>query len=148
MLGSDADAEEVAQDAFLRAWRALPQFRGDSSFSTWLHRIVVRRALDRSATLNARRAVETGLTEGHEPSEDPASGGKRRDLSRRLDELLDSLSGVQRAAVVLYYYEDRSVEQVAQAMGIPAGTVKTHLHRARALLRAGWVEEERRSVNP
>ena len=68
--------------------------------------------------------------------------------SRRLDELLDSLSGVQRAAVVLYYYEDRSVEQVAQAMGIPAGTVKTHLHRARALLRAGWVEEERRSVNP
>jgi RNA polymerase sigma-70 factor (ECF subfamily) len=71
-----------------------------------------------------------------------------REQAMRLDRLLASLSGVQRAAVVLYYYEDRSVEQVAQAMGIPAGTVKTHLHRARAQMRAGWVEEERRSTRP
>jgi len=148
MLGSDVDAEEAAQDAFLRAWRALPRFRGDSSFSTWLHRIVVRRALDRSAALKVRHAVETGLEEAHERSEPPAPGGTRRELSRRLDRLLESLPGVQRAAIVLYYYEDRSVEQVAQAMGIPAGTVKTHLHRARSLLRAGWVEEERRSAYP
>jgi RNA polymerase sigma-70 factor (ECF subfamily) len=52
---------------------------------------------------------------------------------------------VQRAAILLYYYEDRSVEQVSQTLGIPIGTVKTHLHRARGLLRAGWLEEERRS---
>lgn len=145
MLGSPSEAEEVAQDGFVRAWRALPRFRGDSSFSTWLHRIVVRRALDRSAVLKARRARETGL-EDAATLEAPGGGtGGSEALSRRLDRLLGSLSEVQRAAILLYYYEDRSVEQVSRTLGIPIGTVKTHLHRARGLLRAGWVEEERRS---
>jgi len=147
ILGSKSEAEEVAQDAFLRAWRALPRFRGDSSFSTWLHRIVVRRALDRLVTLKARRARETALEEvdadlivAPAPAGSPAEGG----LVRRLERLLASLSGVQRAAVVLYYYEDQSVEEISRALRIPEGTVKTHLHRARSLLRAGWLEEERR----
>lgn len=68
------------------------------------------------------------------------------DLSRRLDRLLAALSDVQRAVVLMYYYEDRSVEQVAGTLAIPVGTVKTHLHRARALLRAGWIEEGRRNA--
>jgi RNA polymerase sigma-70 factor (ECF subfamily) len=146
MLGSPSDAEEVAQDGFLRAWRALPRFRGDSSFSTWLHRIVVRRALDRSATLKARRARETGLDAAAEAEAPGPGGASERGLGRRIDRLLASLSDVQRAAVVLYYYEDSSIEQVAQALGIPVGTVKTHLYRARGLLRAGWIEEDRRKV--
>src|SRR2546425_311443 len=142
MLGSPSDAEEVAQDGFLRAWRALPRFRGDSSFSTWLHRIVIRRALDRAATLSARRARETGL-DSAATAEASASGGGRAtgEFSRRLGRLLASLSDAQRAVVVLYYFEDRSVEEVSHTLGIPVGTVKTHLHRARGLLRAGWVEE-------
>jgi RNA polymerase sigma-70 factor (ECF subfamily) len=145
MLGSAPEAEEVAQDAFVRAWRALPRFRGDSSFSTWLHRIVVRRALDRSAILKSRRAREGPLEElmTSEPvaphSEDVAG---QEQVSLRLERLLASLSDVQRAAVMLYYYEDRSVDEVAVALGIPGGTVKTHLHRARGLLRAGWMAEE------
>lgn len=88
MLGSPEEAEETAQDAFVRAWRALPRFRGDSRFSTWLYRIVARRALDRSATLKARRARETTL---EEPAvEVPAPAGLRgtEGLSRRLDRLL------------------------------------------------------------
>ena len=145
MLGSPEEAEEAAQDALVRAWHALPRFRGDSRFATWLYRIVVRRALDRSAALTARRARETTLGESEleaPGSPDlPGSGG----VSRKLDRLLGSLPDVQRAAVVLYYYEDRSVEEVARTLGLPLGTVKTHLHRARALLRAGWELEERRS---
>ena len=145
MLGSPEEAEEAAQDALVRAWRALPRFRGDSRFSTWLYRIVVRRALDRSASLKTRRAREAPLEEteleAHASPDLPGSGGG----SRRLDRLLGSLPDVQRAAVVLYYYEDRSVEEVARTLGLPLGTVKTHLHRARALLRAGWELEERRS---
>jgi len=144
MLGSAPEAEEVAQDAFVRAWRAFPRFRGDSSFSTWLHRIVVRRALDRSAVLKSRRARE-GPLEELETSESIAPHGEdagQKERSLRLERLLDSLSDVQRAAVMLYYYEDRSVDEVAAALGIPGGTVKTHLHRARGLLRAGWMAEE------
>ena len=144
MLGSPEEAEEAAQDALVRAWRALPRFRGDSRFSTWLYRIVLRRALDRSASLKTRRAREAPLEEteleAHASPALPGSGS-----SRRLDRLLGSLPDVQRAAVVLYYYEDRSVEEVARTLGLPLGTVKTHLHRARALLRAGWELEERRS---
>ena len=146
MLGSPSEAEEVAQDGFLRAWRALPGFRGDSSFSTWLHRIIVRRALDRAAVLKTRRAHETGLDDAAAIEAPDRSGGAESEaLAGRLDRLLGSLTGVQRAAILLYYYEDHSVEQVSQTLGIPIGTVKTHLHRARGILRAGWLEEERRS---
>jgi RNA polymerase sigma-70 factor (ECF subfamily) len=133
MLGSASEAEETAQDAFLRAWRALPQFRGESAFSTWLHRIVVRRALDRQAVLKSRRAREAPLEDAG-PGE-IAAAPDSADLRRKLERLLDSLSEVQRTVVLLYYYEDRSVDEVARTLGIPEGSVKTHLHRARALLR-------------
>jgi RNA polymerase sigma-70 factor (ECF subfamily) len=140
MLGSASDAEEAAQDAFLRAWRALPQFRGECAFSTWLHRIVVRRALDRRAALKSRRARESPLEEAADAvaPEAPDAGPRRR-----LDRLLDRLSEVQRTVVLLYYYEDRSVEEVSRILEIPDGSVKTHLHRARAQLREAWTEEER-----
>ena len=146
MLGSAAEAEETAQDAFLRAWRALPHFRGESAFSTWLHRIVVRRALDRQAVLKSRRAREAPLEEAGpgQLAAPPTTGEAALEpgLRRKLERLLDSLSEMQRTVVLLYYYEDRSVDEVARTLGIPEGSVKTHLHRARALLRDQWLEDE------
>jgi len=148
MLGSAPEAEEAAQDAFLRAWRALPQFRGESTFSTWLHRIVVRRALDRQAVLKSRRAREAPLEEAGPDAAASGDAVPDRELRRKLERLLDSLSGVQRTVVLLYYYEDRSVDEVARTLGIPEGSVKTHLHRARALLRAAWRNEEQAMGRP
>lgn len=139
ILRSAPDAEEVAQDAFVRVWTALPGFRGESTFGTWLYRIVARRAFDRAQVLKNRRARER-IDEAVPDA--AADAGPEADplAAARLDRLLDRLSGPQRAAVTLFYYEGRSVEQVAALLGMPENTVKTHLLRARAALRAAWTD--------
>lgn len=142
LLRDEAEAEEVAQDAFLRAWSALPGFRAESSFGTWLHRIVYRRALDRLDSLQARRRHEADAPSWPEEGARPAADGAGEQRVRRL---VDALPAAQRAAVTLYYFEDRSVQEAARVLGMHESTVKTHLHRARAALRAAWAREEEES---
>ncbi len=146
VLRSELDAEEVAQDAFVRAWLALPTFRGESAFGTWLHAIVMRCALDRAATLKRRRMRDADLDAAAERAADTggAAAAERVRLALRMERLMDRLSDPQRAVVTLFYYEGRSVEQVALALAMPEGTVKTHLSRARETLREAWLRVERR----
>lgn len=145
VLRSPADAEEAAQDAFVRAWRALPAFRGEAGFGTWLHRIVVRVALDRSAVLRTRRGREVPV---EPPAESAAAHDARDDAAdaraRRLEALMAGLPDLQRVALTLFYWQDRSVLDVAAALGLPPNTVKTHLARGRAALRAAWLATEER----
>jgi RNA polymerase sigma-70 factor (ECF subfamily) len=150
LLRSEPDAEEVTQDAFVRAWRALADFRGDSSFGTWLYRIVWRRAVDRAAVMRTRREREESLDARSESAGDSRSGsgagrgepaavvqeGAARDNLDEWERLTESLTEAQRAVVTMFYYEDMSVKDVARALEMPEGTVKTHLSRARATLRA------------
>ena len=137
ILRSTEDAEEVAQDAFVRVWSALPGFRGESSFATWLYRIVARRSFDRAQVLRNRRAREQ--VEEQLPERAAPEGANRDALeSAKLQHLIARLSAAQRSVVTLFYYEGRSVEQVAATLGMPENTVKTHLLRARAALRAAW----------
>jgi RNA polymerase sigma-70 factor (ECF subfamily) len=142
---SRTDAEDVAQEGFVRAWLALPRFRGESSFGTWLHRIVARRALDRAAALKTRRGREAPLEAAGQVASDARDAGAHG-LTRRFDRMLGELGEVPRAVVTLFYYEGRSVEQVASALDMPTGTVKTHLSRARAVLREAWLREERNAA--
>jgi RNA polymerase sigma-70 factor (ECF subfamily) len=140
ILRSAPDAEEVAQDAFVRVWTALPGFRGESSFATWLYRIVARRAFDRAQVMKNRRVRE----HAEEKLPERAAPEAADDDSLRaalLQRLVDGLTPAQRTAVTLFYYEGRSVEQVAAVLGIPENTAKTHLLRARAALRAAWTHE-------
>ncbi len=142
MLRSPADAEEVTQDAFVRAWLALPRFRGESRFSTWIHRIVARRALDRAEVLKRRRGREVGVEAmEHLAGESDETVGAAHAM--RLERMVAGLNESQRAVVTLFYYEGRSVEQVAGILGTPTGTVKTHLSRARSALRESWIRVER-----
>ena len=140
LTGSAADAEEVTQDAFVRAWRALPTFRREAKFGTWLHRIVARLALDRRVQLVARAKREA--PEGAAPERAAPEAGDENE--RTLALLLAELPERARAAVVLYYYEDRSVNEVAGILGVPEGTVKTLLSRARVSLREAWGRLEAR----
>jgi len=141
IVGRAEDAEEVAQDAFVRAWRALPAFRGEAAFGTWLHRIASRLALDRRARVALRARHEEPVEAPPEVAVEPAAGPV--EAAGALDRLLDNLPAQARAAVVLYYYEDRSVAEVAVALGAPEGTVKTLLSRARATLREAMEREAR-----
>jgi RNA polymerase sigma-70 factor (ECF subfamily) len=147
LTGPRPEAEEVAQDALLRAWRSLPSFRGEASFATWLHRIVIRVALDRRADLVRRRERERALDEAPDAAAavDPADAADDRMTARVRVALLAALSEAQRTAVTLHYLEDRPVLEVAQEMGLPENTVKTHLSRARAAMRAAFARGEARS---
>ncbi len=138
IVRSPPDAEEVAQDAFVRGWLALPRFRGESSFSTWLYRIAARCAFDRAQALKVQRGREAGIEAAGEPAA-PEPAAPRGGKARQIERLVAELPPAQRAAVTLYYLEDRSVEQVAETLGMPENTVKTHLSRARATLRAAWL---------
>jgi RNA polymerase sigma-70 factor (ECF subfamily) len=150
---SAPDAEEVAQDAFVSAWRSLDGFRGDAAFGTWLYRIVWRKSLDRVAVLRNRSRREVAVDDparveaetprdlaGDRGPSEPA-GADERAISARLERLIDALTESARAVVTLFYYRDLSVAEIATALGMPEGTVKTHLHRARAALREGWLRE-------
>jgi len=140
---SPAEAAEAAQEALVRAWQALPGFRGEASFGTWLHRVVARQALDRAEAMARRRGREVDPAALDEADAAGAPGAERDGVAaRRLVRLLARLSPVQRAAVTLYYLEEQPVEAVAAALGLPRNTVKTHLHRARAALRDAWSGEE------
>jgi len=143
IVRSASDAEEVAQDALVRAWRSLPRFRGDSKFSSWLYRIVVRRAFDRAAVLKGRRGREASA-EGIESvaAEGAGPDPEARERAVRLERLVAELPEVPRTVVTLYYYQDRSVAEVARILRMPENTVKTHLSRARAALRTGWLGED------
>lgn len=139
ILRRPEEAEEATQEAFVRAWNALPAFRGDAKFSTWLYRIVTRRAFDRLEALKRRHGREVGveaaeaLPGGAGP--DPAAGER----GRLLEEMVARLPDAQRAAITLFYFEERSVSEVAETLGMPPNTVKTHLSRARAVLRGAWL---------
>jgi RNA polymerase sigma-70 factor, ECF subfamily len=145
-----SEAEEVAQDAFVRAWRGLPRFRMEARFSTWLYRIVARCAFDRAAALRARRGRETGAEEAEAlRTEDPAP--RRLEAiatADRLERLMGGLSEAQRMVVTLFYYEDRSVAELARMIRCPENTVKTHLSRARAALRQAWLGDEGEETAP
>ena len=144
VLRSPSDAEEAAQDAFVKAWRALPAFRCEARFGTWLYAIVMRCSLDRSEILKRRRGREVELDAAADRATEPGGPpGDRAHEALRMNRLLGCLSAVQRAVVGLFYYEEFSVDEVATLLNLPTGTVKTHLSRARAVLREAVLREQR-----
>ncbi len=144
VVGSAGDPEDILQDAFVRAFEKLDQFQGESSFYTWIHRIAVNLALSghrrrrvRAAPPPAnRREAPRGLHPADESVEaDPAAPLERAERQRIVAAALDELSPEHRAVVVLKDFDGRSYEEIAETLGIPVGTVRSRLHRARCELR-------------
>lgn len=142
LSGNDADADDLSQEAFFRAWRAIGAFRGDSSFKTWICRIVMNLHATRHAT-DARRPTESGpdaaLAEGSEPSGHAVAVA--RELSQRVRLAVDALPEKQRAALSLAAYEGMSVGEIAEVLGSRPETVKVNLWLARKRLREVFGQE-------
>ncbi len=158
MTGAGPHVEDLAQEVFLRLYRALPEFRGDSALTTYLYRIVVNVAQDewkrrrRQREFVASAPVASTDDEAAEWLEnmpgDSLHGHARTpeqllsdaELQTAVDAALLSLSEPERAVLVLYHQEDCSYEAISAALDMPINTVRTHLHRGRkrmsALLRA------------
>jgi RNA polymerase sigma-70 factor (ECF subfamily) len=144
MLGNREQAEDAAQEIFIRIWRALPGYRGSASVSTWIYSIARNACLTALKSAGARRTVsleEPGMR---------ASADRRGDSYGRhtpdLRRLVEELPGKQRQIVILFYMEEKSYEEVSQLLGLPLGTVKTHLHRARKELALRWRKEHADAV--
>jgi RNA polymerase sigma-70 factor (ECF subfamily) len=139
------DANDVAQEAFLRAYNAIGSFRGDASFSTWLFRITTNVFLDDRK--RAKAHPHTSLDEYMELDEssvarqveDPAPGPQalteEAERGKILSDAISSLPDYQRAMVVLYHTQQKSYEEIAEMMDLPIGTVKSRLNRARLALK-------------
>ena len=134
ILRDRAAAEDLAQEVFVKLWQALPRYDGRAKLSTWIY------AITRNASVSAlrarRRTLSMSDTAVREEVEDIAAVPTPATGDPELRRAIEVLPEKQRQAVTLYYLDERPVEEVAEMMGLPANTVKTHLHRARASLAA------------
>ena len=128
ILKETAKAEEVTQDIFLKMWQILPEYDGRASISTWLYTIA------RNTALSAYRAEAYRKTLPIEDCEPPAGIRDTGMQQVEVRQVLERLPEVQQQVITLFYLQERSVEQVAQMLDLPEGTVKSHLHRARRAL--------------
>ena len=132
IAGDDDLAQDYAQEAWIRAIRALPTFRGDARFSTWLHRIAV------NAALQALRKSETRKKREGAPPADVPVAPRHSDslLQKRLERALDKLPEGMRRVLILHDVEGYTHEEIGDVLGVTAGTSKSQLFKARAKMRA------------
>jgi RNA polymerase sigma-70 factor (ECF subfamily) len=126
------DADELTQDVFVRLWQKLGTFRGDSSFTTWLHRLAVNVVIERFRTDQVRRAR---LHDGEDIFEMLAGPAQTRDLGMDFEAALEKLPDGAREIFVLHDVEGYKHHEIATLLEISAGTSKAQLHRARMMLR-------------
>jgi len=138
--GDDGLADDLAQETFVQAWRHLADFDGRARFGTWLHRIAVREFLQ-----HRRRPANAAWDELEPGDDEPAHDPARTDTLRAdVERALARLSEAQRLCIVHCFHLDLSHEEAAEVLGLPVGTLKSHLHRARAKLQqwlGAWAED-------
>lgn len=147
LVRNAAEADALTQDVFVKAWRAIPDFRGEAAFETWLNRIAVNAVRDSArrrkpvvsfSGLAAAESVEgPDLPRSAEPTDgtSPERDAFSRQIRKRIGEALEALSPRQRAIFVMKHYEERSIAEIGVATGLDDGTVKSHLFRAARKLR-------------
>ena len=141
-IGREEDARDVCQETFLRAFRALPGFRGQAKFSSWLYRIALNLCRDwmrrerRAAIVQPTEDVDLiELAAAAEPSESIEDLVARKDLTRMVERAMARLPEDQRTAIVLKEYHGLTFQEIADLLGCPLSTVKTRLYQGLTVLR-------------
>lgn len=141
MVGRSQELDDLAQEVFLRLYRALPHFERRAQLSTYLYRITINVAQDEWRRRHAARHSESLSHPDRawenrlpHPAERADEALERRQLWDLVQRCLPDLNEPERAALVLYHQEERSYEEIARIMDLPIGTVRTHLHRGRERL--------------
>lgn len=147
LVRNAAEADALTQDVFVKAWRAVPDFKGEAAFETWLNRIAVNAVRDSvrrrkpvvsfSDLVAAEDSEGPDLPRAAEPTDgtSPERDALSRQIRRRIGEALEALSPRQKAIFVMKHYEERSISEIGAATGLDDGTVKSHLFRAARKLR-------------
>jgi RNA polymerase sigma-70 factor (ECF subfamily) len=147
LLRDPSEADCVTQDVFVKAFRALPEFKGEAAFETWLTRIAINTVRDRirrrHPVVSFSELRDLDDDDGPEipPAFDPADGTSPErdllsgDIRRRIADALVTLSPRQRAIFVMKHYEEKSIAEIRQSTGLDEGTIKSHLFRAARKLR-------------
>ena len=139
MTGNEHDAEDIVQDTFLRAYRALHQFESRANFGTWLHRVTVNCALDYLRRARRREEEQQGLPREEEneplhsaPSADPTPERLffSLELKKKVEGAMGELSDQERAAFVMRHFEGCSIEEIGRALGVRGNTAKNTVFRA------------------
>lgn len=147
---NDADAEDVLQTTFIKAWQSIRSLEDPAAFNTWLQHITLNECyslLRKSRpTLSMEEEGEDGeMLQLESDLMLPQEYAERSDLSQRLGKIVGELSDVQRQTILLYYYEEMSVDEIAQTMDCSAGTVKSRLFLARKAIKTEIEEQERKT---
>ena len=136
MCGNEADADEVAQEAFLSAWKGLPNFRGESRFSTWLYQLTTHAAIDLMRREKRQAAAEdidgiTAADDGPSPQQQVERAETRREVRSALMQLPEEY----RQVLLLRFMQELDYGEIARALNVSEGTVKSRINRAKSKLR-------------
>src|SRR5579875_791372 len=138
MVQQYEEATEITQEAFLAAWQGLPTFRGEARFATWLYRIAYNCALRQLEVRKRDKALQTALQAEHALEDEQSEAEMQlaaRDRQELVQEQLSHLPAKYRIVLILRHLQDMTYEEMAQILTMPVGTIKTHLFRARNLLK-------------
>ena len=141
MCGNAYDADEAAQEAFVAAWRALPNFRGDAKFSTWLYRLTTNAAIDVMRREKRHQTVGDGeMMELADDADSPQETVERTEQQEAVQKALATLSEEYREVLLLRYMEELDYAEIAEVLQLPSGTVKSRINRAKAALKAALLK--------
>ena len=141
MCGNAYDADEAAQEAFVAAWRALSNFRGDAKFSTWLYRLTTNAAIDVMRREKRHQTVGDGeMVDVADDADSPQETVERTEQQEAVQKALSTLSEEYREVLLLRYMEELDYAEIAEVLQLPSGTVKSRINRAKAALKTALLK--------